>query len=268
MEPEIRIPEIQNQTEIRTPKVPAPIPTRNDFADYLKGVLIFLVACGHLIQYVGCQGQDDYYRDPLFKAIYTFHMPLFMAVSGYVSFRAIAKAGLLQCGRRRLRQLLIPAVCWPPLYLLARIAICILHAGTVAGGWQDFRHFVADYRPGFWFLWAVFGATVVVSALKQIRLDRLELFAAVTVAFLFAPEGAYLYLFKYTFPFFCLGYALAKGDQIRIPAALPLPWVAVGFVASIGGYLLWTTNTYVYTTRMWPALPICPTSRCAGWPGA
>ena len=84
--------------------VPAPTASRNDFADYLKGVLIFLVACGHLIQFVGCQDSDCYYVDPLFKAIYMFHMPLFMAVSGYVSFRAIARTALLPCAWRRARQ--------------------------------------------------------------------------------------------------------------------------------------------------------------------
>lgn len=232
--------------------MPAPTATRNDFADYLKGALIFLVACGHLIQYVGHQGSASYYADPLFKAIYTFHMPLFMAVSGYVSFRAITRTGLWQCSWRRARQVVVPAVCWPLLYLLARFFIYLASAGTPAGGWHDFRVFLVHYRPGFWFLWAVFGATVLVSALKQLRLDRLELFTVTAVALLFAPEGAYIYLIKYTFPFFCLGYALAKGEQIRLPAALSLPGDIALAVCAAAGYLLWTTDTYVYTTRMWP----------------
>jgi fucose 4-O-acetylase-like acetyltransferase len=233
--------------------VPAPTVTRNDFADYLKGALIFLVVCGHLIQYVGCQGDACCYFDPLFKAIYTFHMPLFMAVSGYVSFRAIAKTGLVPCAWRRARQVIVPAVCWPVVYLLVKLAIFLLNAGTVTEGWHAFRLFLVQFRPGYWFLWAVFVATVVVSALKTYRLDRLEYFALAAAAFLYAPEGACIYLIKYTFPFFCLGYALAKGDQIRLPAA-PSPFLVTAIVAAgIDCYLLWTTDTYVYTTRMWPA---------------
>ncbi len=232
--------------------MPTPTAIRNDFADFLKGALIFLVVWGHLIQYVGCQGDACYYRDPLFKAIYTFHMVLFMAVSGYVSFRAIARTDLRHCVGRRFRQVIIPALCWPLLYLVARFLIFVWQTNTLAGGWHAFRQFLVYYKPGFWFLWAVFFSTVVVSGLKQFRLDRLELFAVTSVALLFAPEGAYLYLIKYTFPFFCLGYALAKGDQIRLPATLPWPALAVLMAASLGGYLLWTTDTYVYTTRMWP----------------
>jgi fucose 4-O-acetylase-like acetyltransferase len=254
----VRRPRNQEQAEQSKPTsfptaVPAPTATRNDFADYLKGALIFLVACGHLIQYVGCQGDARYYADPLYKAIYTFHMPLFMAVSGYVSFRAIARTGLLDCAWRRARQVIVPAICWPLLYLLARFLIFTWNAGSMTGGGHAFRLYLVHFRPGLWFLWAVFVATVVVSALKQLRLDRLELFAAAGAAFLFAPEGACIYLIKYTFPFFCLGYALAKGDQIRLPAAPPPLLVAAIVAASAGCYLLWTTDTYVYTTRMWPA---------------
>ena len=60
---------------------------RNDYIDFIKGVAILLVLVGHAIQY--CYGaeyflQGAYFSNPIFKFIYTFHMPLFMAVSGYL----------------------------------------------------------------------------------------------------------------------------------------------------------------------------------------
>lgn len=228
----------------------APNAMRNDFADYLKGVLIFLVAYGHLIQFIGYAGQPGYYLDPLFKAIYTFHMPLFMAVSGYVSFQAINRSSWLECSWRRFRQIVVPAICWPLVYLFVKLIIFILIAGTVAGGRQLFRDFMVEYRPGYWFLWAVFGATCLVAISKKLRLDRLEFFGLFTGVMLFAPEAAYLYLFKYTFPFFCLGYALAKGDQIQIQAIRSWPKILALVIIGIGCYLLWSEDTYVYTTRM------------------
>jgi fucose 4-O-acetylase-like acetyltransferase len=231
---------------------------RNDFADYLKGVLIFLVACGHLIQFVGYQGQPPYYLNPLFKAIYTFHMPLFMAVSGYVSFHSLNHSGWLQSVGRRLRQVIVPAVCWPPLYLLAKFLIFIWLAGSVAGGRESFRNFLVDYRPAYWFLYAVFVATVAVATLKKIRADRVQFFALLTGLMLFAPEGACFYLVKYTFPFFCLGYALAKGDQIRLPEKNSGPVLTVLLLASAACYWLWTKDTYVYVTRMRPTFANLP----------
>ena len=229
---------------------------RNDFADYLKGSLICLGVWGHLIQYVGCQSQEIHYLDPVFKAIYTFHMPLFMAVSGYLSYPAIVRDELWPCLWRRFRQVVVPALCWLPIYVFAKLLMFMGETGSITDGGRAFHSWLVPFRPGpynLWFLWAIFAATVVVATLRKFRLDRLEFFLVATVAMLFAPEGGGIYLIKFMLPFFCLGYTLAKGDQIRIPSTIPPLWVAIAWGFGIGCYWLWTPDTYVYTTRMWPA---------------
>lgn len=60
---------------------------RNLFIDAVKGILIILVIIGHSIQYGNGYFYFDhelYYNDFIFRAIYTFHMPMFMIVSGYL----------------------------------------------------------------------------------------------------------------------------------------------------------------------------------------
>lgn len=49
--------------------------------DNLRGFLILLVILGHCIQ----NTNSNYQSDILFCYIYSFHMPLFIFVSGYVS---------------------------------------------------------------------------------------------------------------------------------------------------------------------------------------
>jgi len=53
------------------------------WADNLKGFLILLVVFGHVIQF----SIPDYKNLHIFNYIYSFHMPLFMAISGYVSYK-------------------------------------------------------------------------------------------------------------------------------------------------------------------------------------
>ena len=59
---------------------------RNDrlvFPDALKALLICLVVLGHVLtlKYVGVE--KDYWENPLIAIIYSFHMPLFIAISGF-----------------------------------------------------------------------------------------------------------------------------------------------------------------------------------------
>lgn len=57
--------------------------------DLIKGIAIFLVVFGHSIQY----GSGSYFlksglffQNNVFKVIYSFHMPLFMLVSGFLFY--------------------------------------------------------------------------------------------------------------------------------------------------------------------------------------
>ena len=55
---------------------------RNSALDQIKGVLIFLVVFGHLIE---LYFHHDSVLRPLWIAIYTIHMPMFILISGMVS---------------------------------------------------------------------------------------------------------------------------------------------------------------------------------------
>ena len=72
------------------------------WADSLKGILIVLVVFGHAIQYTvggGC------YTNHLWNEIYSFHMPAFMAVSGYFAYRGGGQISCKECNMAK-----IPAI--------------------------------------------------------------------------------------------------------------------------------------------------------------
>lgn len=101
--------------------------------DIAKGILIFLVVWGHAIQFgFGYKYGESYesYTDWMFRFIYTFHMPLFMAIGGYLYYysnRKNFKAVLLS----RIKSIGIPYLSY------CTIMVLILLPITQLGG-QDF----------------------------------------------------------------------------------------------------------------------------------
>ena len=52
--------------------------------DNLKGFLIIMVVAGHVLQTAIDSNIDSIYMEQIFEWIYSFHMPLFFGISGYV----------------------------------------------------------------------------------------------------------------------------------------------------------------------------------------
>lgn len=76
---------------------------RITYLDSLKAILILLVILGHAVQF----NTEEYETNPLFQFIYSFHMPLFLFISGYLTCRGSFKRWNI--GKRAL-QLLLPFV--------------------------------------------------------------------------------------------------------------------------------------------------------------
>lgn len=110
---------------------------RLHYIDNLKGVLILLVVLGHCIQCTDL----DFDHNAVFRYIYSFHMPLFMCVSGFVSYKPDIKWQTVQ---KRFRQLIIPFLAW--------VAVsCCVHLDPTL-----FLAKVVHPDSGLWFLWTLF----------------------------------------------------------------------------------------------------------------
>ena len=80
-----------------------PIRTRDSYWDNLKGVLITLVVCGHLCeQYI----DDSNLLRHLWIVVYSFHMPLFIAISGYLFWFSVKNHGMFNSIKKRVARLL------------------------------------------------------------------------------------------------------------------------------------------------------------------
>lgn len=109
--------------------------------DSLKGILMMLVVLGHTIQYIFV---DSFDNNHVWNYIYSFHMPAFMAVSGWLSYRVGGGKNRLSIIIRRFQQLIVPYFAWEMIYRLLN--------GNLSGESliKIFTH------PYYWFLWVLF----------------------------------------------------------------------------------------------------------------
>ncbi len=216
---------------------------RNDFLDILKGSLITLVCIGHANQYVVHQNSGFFY-DPLFKAIYMFHMPLFMAVAGYLSYSGITRTnGGIAYVSRRVIALLIPIFVWTLIehswrhFLLGKpvtVAVIMGYTGL----------------DRLWFLWVLIESIVLMAVAVKCGRYRIIVLFMFFAGMFYLPDTSHFYLLKYVYPFFLAGYFCAGIDFPRV-FHVNIAWIVLPLgVASIICFLIWNQQTYIYISQM------------------
>ncbi len=127
-------PKVDGSSHTHSVTSPARIRTRLTDLDRAKGVAILFVVFGHLVE--RSSPPDVHWYDPLRIAIYFFHMPFFMYLSGYVTFWA--GAADVPVGRwpglvsRRAQRLLVPFFAFGCLTLVGKlVASHFLHVDNL-----------------------------------------------------------------------------------------------------------------------------------------
>lgn len=180
---------------------------REKLPDILKGFAIILVVLGHCIQ----EGSGElfsvrslYFYDKLYQFIYSFHMPLFMAVSGYLCWgsmkRAVTGTEKKELLKRRAFRLLMPIFLWTGADTIRSL---------IAGSGEQIFHPVTlllsyfhDAFYNLWFLWAVFWCFLVVYLMHYFFHDSVILYVCGYLVMFFLPDGVGLGAYKFMLPFF------------------------------------------------------------------
>ena len=141
---------------------------RNPAIDVIKGGLMILVMLGHL----SSRGVD---YDPFKWSLYSFHMPMFMALSGYMmSVERMREGGLWPLVQRYWWRMILP---WAVVFVVAL---------PIYFNWDVVRALVHPWNH-LWFIPVLFAFIVIAVA---VPLDRkwLLLISLVGVPFWFSPQ--------------------------------------------------------------------------------
>lgn len=190
---------------------------RSKYLDVVKAFLTILVVLGHCIQFgSGYNYQSNwlYFDNILFKAIYSFHMPAFMLISGYLFSFSIQKSNSWSTIISKIKTLLIPIFLWSLIpFTLSTFKLLWNNKGTLSFS-DYFNRYVWTAVHGLWFLWAVFWCSIIVIVVNKAFKDNKIIYAVVGLLTFFTPDSFNLHLYKFVYPFFVIGY-LYGFDGIR-----------------------------------------------------
>ncbi len=189
--------------------------SRNRTLDVMKGMGIILVVLGHAIQ----KNVPDYQSHLLFNIIYSFHMPLFFVVAGYLMYLTI-KADRLLWIRNKAAYLLVPHVIFNVIFYFVS-----------STGWPNFENLPKQFsfvqwmteslflNRGEWFLWtlfAIFSLMLLIDLIeRQTKTPVFWVFVCTFVVGIVSipvPGRDYLRVLEiqWYLPFALVGYLIAK----------------------------------------------------------
>lgn len=174
--------------------------------DVIKFFAIFLVVYGHVIQYLNPSGRS-LWDSFIGESMVSFHMPLFMIVSGYFA-RSLFKKDIKETVKNKFVQLVIPSV--TTYFITGVILIFLRHTPMVEG----FKSLLGYCVTSYWFLKALFIFYVLTSVLYLIT-RRNVLFAILLVALLLLlPTDILDYVHCISmYPYFIVGLLLYKNEK-------------------------------------------------------
>ena len=215
---------------------------RNARIDMLKGILIFLVVWAHAIQYsFGYEYGENFecFNDGIHRIICSFHMPLFMAISGYLFYYSNKKPAIVIV-KSKLQNIGIPYLTF------CTISLLLFNMSAIRD--LDWMNILGSYKNGFWFLTSYLLNSLIVLTVTRVVNNRncqYLLFSVIGISALFIP-GEYLYnTHAYVYPAFVVGYIVNELEiKIRIKKWMTIP----AMILLCGSAFYFSRDLYVYTT--------------------
>ncbi len=218
--------------------------------DRAKGIAILLVVLGHIVAAAPPAGAE-WWDGPRY-ALYRFHMPFFLYLSGYVAWLSggvsFPPAQTRRHAARRAQRLLLPFFLLGLIVLVGKlVAQDLVHVDNRAAGLlpglRDLVLTTEDSPATFiWFLLVLFLCAVLAPPVWRMAGTPGLLAAGLVLMALEPPAIAYLDRFARHALFFAVGVAVAQHQALLLPvftAWLPGWWVvfATTLAAALAGWL-------------------------------
>lgn len=185
--------------------------------DAIKGFLIVLVVLGHCIQYIYSPKQYD--NNTVFRIIYSFHMPLFMFISGYLAFRPNKNIDITWL-KKRAKNLVLPFIVWIFLGYLIGFEFNKLPITE-----KIINIVLNPANGGMWFLWVLFLNCCILYVVIKLFKKKTDVALIITVLVLaglrlilsnVSNDVLGIKLCSYYIMFYVFGYLISKHKDVLI----------------------------------------------------
>lgn len=213
---------------------------RNKYIDIVKGVAIFLVVLGHI--YVYKSGWGNYFV----KFIYSFHMPLFSLISGYLLYFSLNSSKSITKIIKNKMLLLFPIIIFNFYWVIFKN---IQFTNNEIYFILPIKYFFWKIFDGYWFLWGILYSSIIFLFVKYLAKDSLLVHLILLIYFAFIPSfifGIQTFRFIFIYQFLVISYFATKYNKIlKFKKTYIISIISIIFI-----FLLyyWDTKDYIYVS--------------------
>lgn len=192
---------------------------RDYVIDCIKSSAIILMVIGHSIQLFNGEvyrGEKEFYDNILYKVIYSFHMPLFMLMSGYLYY--FSRKKYISCFKNtiiKLSQYFVPILTFASIKTVWNII-----SSNKGGSFNIFHLLVEEVYNIFhvlWFLWAIIYSILIIELIYLVR-NTMNVNIVITIIlcfFFMTPDLLMGNVYKYTILYFGIGYEMNRKQLFK-----------------------------------------------------
>ena len=163
---------------------------------------IFFVIWGHCIQYLSSSYHAD---EPIYRTIYSFHMPLFMMISGFFSLSSY-QLSFTNFFYKKFKQLLLPCISWG-------VIVCggvWLNNNIISNGNKSIQEYSYIFYHCYWFLKSCFLCYLLGWAVYNIGKAHRSLFLIISIIISQCISEFHLQIM---YPCFVVGVELKRNNK-------------------------------------------------------
>lgn len=213
--------------------------------DYLKAFAIILVVIGHCMQDGLGKPNDGIFDNWLMKFIYSFHMPLFMMISGYLFGFSVKNHSFKDNLLGKLKSLLVPIAIWS---IPVTFIDIIKYSPERLNPWDFIKTYLNEFIGQFWFLWAVLLCSVVVLIVNRFLKDSIIVYIIIFILTFIIPNIIMVdELYRFMFPLFVLAYFISKHNFLTDLSKQKIYAITlISLFGFIGLLLFYNRESYIY----------------------